>query len=160
MRRDVRLDDELDRHAFVFAQSDEPVEDLFPGRVSGEVVVGEEVKIDAGVPVGLPDGLRYALGGPVAALAPLDVDDGAERAVEGTATAAVHGAVVGMHVLGRELLVFNRTRSLGQIRKIVQEPVDGFELPVVCIPEQVRPVMLHLAGYHTHTRVQQLLDFR
>ena len=49
----VRLDDELNRNAFIFAQSGEPVEDLFPGRVSGEVVVSEEVEIDAGVP-GMP----------------------------------------------------------------------------------------------------------
>src|ERR1035441_6668929 len=160
MGGDVRLDDELDRNAFVFAQSDESVEDLFPGRVSGEIVVGEEIQIDAGVPVCLSDCLRYALGGPVAALAPLDVDDGAERAVEGTATAAVDGAVVRMNVLCRELLVFNRTGRIGQIGKIVQEPIDRFELPVVRILEQVRPAMLHLAGYHTHARVHQFLDFR
>ena len=69
-------------------------------------------------------------------------------------------AVVRMHVLCRKLLVFNRTRCVGQIGKIVQEPIDRFELPIVRIPEQVCPTMLHLAGYHTHTRVHQLLDFR
>jgi hypothetical protein len=65
-----------------------------------------------------------------------------------------------MHVLGRELLVLDRARRVGQIGRIVQKPVDRFELPFVRIPEQVPPAILHLAGYHTHTRVHQLLDLR
>ncbi len=56
MGDNVRLDDELDRNAFLFTQSDKSVEGLFPGRVPGEAVVGEEVEINRrspGTPVEL-----------------------------------------------------------------------------------------------------------
>jgi hypothetical protein len=80
--RDVCLYDKLDRNTFVFAQDDQPFEDFFPSRISGEVVVREEIQADAGLAVRLSNSIRYALWRPISAIVPLDVDDRAERAVE------------------------------------------------------------------------------
>ena len=58
-----------------------------------------------------------------------------------------------MNMLCRELLVFNRTRRFGQVRRIVKEAVDRFQLPFARVPEQVRPAVFHLTSHHTYTRV-------
>ena len=70
------------------AERDDAVEDGFPVAIAGEVVVGDEERGHALVQVVLQD-LLDVVGGAVARLAALDVDDGAEAALEGTAAAGV-----------------------------------------------------------------------
>ena len=73
--------------------ADEAVEDRLPVAVAGEIVVGDEKAGDALGGVGAHDRLDV-VGGTVAGLAPLDVDDGAEAALERAAAAGVEAGVV------------------------------------------------------------------
>ena len=43
----VDLQDQLDRNALVLPQIDQPVEDRLPVAVAGEIVVGDEIVVDA-----------------------------------------------------------------------------------------------------------------
>ena len=73
---------------FLLAQLDQPVEKLLPIAVAGEIVVGDEEGLD---PLGevLADDPFEVVGGAEPALAPLDVDDRAEAALERAAAAEV-----------------------------------------------------------------------
>ena len=83
----VHLDRELEAEALIFAQVDQSIEDRFPVLVAGEVVVGDEEAADPGGVIGADDRLDV-VGGAVARLAPLHVDDRAERALEWAAAPA------------------------------------------------------------------------
>ena len=78
---------EIDAQAFGL-ERDQSVEQDFPVLIAGEIVIGEEEPIDAERRVGAYDGFEV-VGRAEAALAPLDVDDGAERAFERTAAPEV-----------------------------------------------------------------------
>src|SRR5208337_457186 len=88
----VDLDGEADMDALALLELDDPVEQDLPIRVAGEIVVGDEEPVDALRLVGADD-LFEIVGGAEAALAALHVDDGAERALIGTAAAEVDAGI-------------------------------------------------------------------
>src|ERR1700722_14080508 len=84
---------DLDSEAAVdalFLKLDHPVEQDLPVAVAGEVVVRDKKPVDSLLPV-LANDLFQIIGRAEAALAPLHVDDGAERALIGTAAPEVDG---------------------------------------------------------------------
>src|SRR4029077_126913 len=84
----VDLEQKPDPEAVLLAQFDQAVEDRLPVAVAGEIVVGDEKAGDVLRGVGAHDRLDV-VGGAIARLAPLDVDDGAEAALERAAAAGV-----------------------------------------------------------------------
>ena len=87
----VDLDGEADVDAFLL-ELDHPVEQDLPVAVAGEIVVGDEEPVDSLRLVGADD-LLEVVGGAEAALAPLHVDDGAERALIGAAAAEIDARI-------------------------------------------------------------------
>ncbi len=84
----VDLDHQPDVHLVAFAQLDDPVEDRLPVLVAGEIVVGDEEVPDAVRPV-LADRALDVVRRAAARFPALHVDDGAERALIGTAAAGI-----------------------------------------------------------------------
>src|SRR4029453_10609852 len=84
----VDLDDQGQCDALVLLELDQPVEEVLPMLVAGHVVVGDEERGDA-LPVVLAHDRFEVVGGGEAALATLDIDDGAERTLERAAAAKV-----------------------------------------------------------------------
>src|SRR2546430_7064864 len=80
----INLDHEAERDSVSLAQRDQAVEDRFPFLVPGKIVVGDEEFVDALRPVE-PYQMLDVVGRAEARLAPLHVDDGAERALIGAA---------------------------------------------------------------------------
>ena len=89
----VDLKDELDRNALGLPELDQAVEDRLPVAVAGEIVVGDEIMGDALGVVGAHDRLDV-VGGAVARLAALDIDDRAEAALERAAAPGVEARVM------------------------------------------------------------------
>src|SRR3984885_2707996 len=77
----IDLKEKPDPKTLVLPQFDQPIKDRLPVAVAGEIVVGDEKAGDALGGVGAYDRLDV-VGRAVARLAPLDVDDGAEAALE------------------------------------------------------------------------------
>ena len=84
----VDLDHQAERNAVLLPQLDQAVEDRFPILVAGEIVVGDEEFVDALRPVEAHQ-LFDVVGRAEARLASLHVDDGAERALIGTAASGI-----------------------------------------------------------------------
>jgi hypothetical protein len=123
--RRVDLDDEA-RVDALLAQRGEPVEDRFPVAVAGQIVVGDEEVAHA---VGHIDAHQRfdVVGGAIARLAALHVDDGAERAQERTAASGVEArnhAERASHPLGRHVWL----RRPFQPGKIVEIVVDRLQV--------------------------------
>ena len=93
MAQRVDLQDQLDLEALVLPQIDQAVENRLPVPVPGEIVVGDEIVVNALSGVGAHDGFDV-IGGPIARLAALDIDDRAEAALEGAAAAGVEARVM------------------------------------------------------------------
>ncbi len=89
----IDLDHQRDADAFFLLQLDDAVEDDLPVLVAREVVVGDEEAVNAFGPV-LPDDVLDVVGRAAARFATLHVDDGAERALVGTAAAGIEGRVI------------------------------------------------------------------
>ena len=89
----VDLKQKLDVEVLALAQFDQPVEDRLPVAVAGEIVVGDEEPRDALRGVGAHDRLDIVRRA-VARLAALDIDDGAELALERAAAAGVEARVM------------------------------------------------------------------
>ena len=123
--RRIDLDDEA-RVDALLAQFDQPVEDRFPVAIAGQIIVGDEEVADA---VGVVDPHQRfdIVRGAIARLAALHVDDGAERAQEGTAAPGVEAgdhAERASHALGRHIGA-GRALKPRQIMKVI---VDRLEL--------------------------------
>ena len=84
----IDLNDEIEVEAFGVAHRDQAIEDRLPILVAGEIVVGDEEMIDALREIGANDRLDV-VGRAIARLAPLHVDDRAERALERAAAPRV-----------------------------------------------------------------------
>jgi hypothetical protein len=153
----VHLDQESQVQT-LFAQFDQAVEDRLPVPVAGEVVVGDEETMDTLGRVG-PDQALDVVVAPVAGLAALDVDDGAEAALEGAAPAGVEGAdhavVPAHHGLGQE-----GGHLVLQARQVVQEVVDRLQAPFERVAEDPVQAPLGLAGEEADALVQRLLQVR
>jgi hypothetical protein len=92
-----------------------------------------------------------------AGLAPLDIDDGAKAAQKGAAAAGIegarHGGITARH-LGRQIGQ-GLTLEPGQLG---HEVVDGLQAPLMCRAQQVREVLLRLAGEEGDAQIQRLLQ--
>ena len=118
----VDLQQQPDPETLLFAQLDQAVEDRLPVAVAGEIVVGDEEAGDALGGVGAHDRLDV-VGGAVARLAPLDVDDGAEAALERAAAPGVEAGVMAGHA-GDDLARQDRNRGGRHIGHVVEIIVD------------------------------------
>ena len=86
--------------AVALVDLDQPVEDLLPVLVAGEIVVGDEEAPEPVREVGAHD-LLHVVGGAAARLSALHVDDGAEGALERAAAAGVEAGVGADRCVGR-----------------------------------------------------------
>jgi hypothetical protein len=160
----VDLHHEVDRHAVVFAEGDQAVEDLLPRRVPGEVVVGEEVVADALRPaaekVVVADLGEDVAGAAAAHPSPLDVDDCAEGAVEWAPAPGIDRAAV----LQRELPLRLRRRAgdglVGQVGQVGEKVVERLEPIGGGIAQQPGPSVLDLSEHQGHARVDHLPALR
>ena len=133
----VDLQQEPDFEALLLAQFDEAIEDRLPIAVAGEIVVGDEKARDPLRGVGAHDRLDV-VGGPIAGLAPLNVDDRAEAALERAAAPGVEAGVVSRdprHDGARQ----HGNRRSRHIRHVVQIIVDWLRRAGVDVPAGSRP---------------------
>src|SRR5215831_16518187 len=84
----INLDHQAERDSVPLTQRDQTVEDRLPCLVARKIVVGDEEFADALRPVET-DQMLYVIRGAEARLTPLHVDNGAERALIGTAAACI-----------------------------------------------------------------------
>ena len=89
----IDLDDEVELEPLDLAHLDQPIEDRLPVLVAGEIVVGDEEAMHALAQL-TPDDLLDVVGRAPPRLAPLHIDDGAERALVGTAAAGIEAREV------------------------------------------------------------------
>ena len=89
----VDLDHQPERDRGSLAQLDQPVEDRFPFLVAREIVVGDEELADPDLPVATHE-LLDVVGGAVARLAALHIDDRAEGALVRAAAAGVEAGAL------------------------------------------------------------------
>ena len=154
----IDLKDELDRNALVLAEVDQPVEDRLPVAVAGEIVVGDEIVVDALGVIGAHDRLDV-VGGAVARLAALDVDDGAEAALERTAAAGVEAGVMADDPPDHFLRQHGNRRRLhaGHVMQVI---VEGLRLAGVDVAEKAGHPSLALAGEQGDAERLRLLEVR
>src|ERR1700677_1951166 len=111
----------IDREALSL-ERDQPVDEDFPVLVAGEIIVGEKKSVDPEFCVGADDRFEI-VGRAEAALAALDIDDGAERTFERTSAPEVEAGMP-RDILGDLALVQQRDRLTGQIRSVGEMIVD------------------------------------
>ena len=155
----VDLDHQLDVLAAglrdLAAQLGEPIEDLLPILVAGEIVVGHEEpehalrEIFAHQPFDV-------VGAAAARLAALHVDDGAERALIGTAAPGVER---GLQLVGplQELLRQDRRRRAFQRRQIVEVVVERLQRAAGGIAQQSVAAAFEFAGIQRDAEIERLL---
>ena len=151
----VDLDHEAGVQALL-AQRDQPVEDRLPVPVAREIVVGDEEVAHAVGVVGAHDPLDV-VGGPVARLAPLDVDDRAEGAEERTAPARVEArdhAERPADLFARQV---GGCRSV-EARQVVEEIVDRLQRSRGGVGEHVGEAPLRLPGEQGDSEVERLFQ--
>src|SRR6202453_2744023 len=154
----VDLDGEADVDAFLL-QLDHSVEQNFPVAVAGEIVVGDEEPVDALRVIGADD-LFEIVGRAKAALAPLDVDDGAERALIGTAATEIDAGIRPGGAL--DMLARQDRRWLANERlQLVHIIVKRLEVAVPRVEQHfIEPVLLGFAGEHRDAERLRLDDLR
>ena len=151
----VDLDDEA-RVEALLSQLDQPVENRLPVAVAGEVVVGDE-EIAHAVGLVRAHDLFDVVGGAVARLAPLDVDNGAERAEERAAAAGVeardHADRV-FHVLARH----DRVGRAVEVRQVVEIIVDRLQLTGRAVAEDIGETAFGLTGEQRNAEIERLFQ--
>jgi len=153
----VDLNGEADIHSFVDAHLDHAVEQSFPLAVAGEIVVGDEETLDP-FRVVFPHDVFEIVGRADAAFAALHVDDGAERALIGTAAPEIdarqvpHGA---LDVLARQV----RRRLARKRRQVVHVIVQRRQFAIEGIAQHlVEPVHLGFAGKKRNAEILRRFD--
>ncbi len=158
MAQRIDLNQELDIHPFALTQLDQPVENLLPVLVAREIVVGDEEAVDALRDVGAHDRLDV-VGGAAARDAALNVDDGAETALERTAAPGVETRDVAADLadlgLGQD-----RHRHLRDVWQVVHVIVKRLERAVVCVAQHALETPLGFAGEQRDAEIHRLLQFR
>ena len=154
----VYLDDEAHLQAFDFAQVNQAVEDRFPVFVAGEVVVGDEEAVQALRDVGADDTLNV-VGRAAARLAPLDVDDRAERALIRAAAPGVQAGVGARRALD-PFRRQQRHRRAFQMRQVVHEVVERRETPRERVLEHLIEAAFGFACEQRHAHVERPLHVR
>ena len=141
----VDLDRKADRQALADPQLDHPVEQLFPMPVAGEIVVGDEEPLDA-LRVVFPDRAFEIVGRAEPALATLDVDDRAERALVGAAAPEIEARQRARNppdVPWRQ----DRRRLPFERGEVVHEIVERLERAIPGVAhDPAEPALLRLAG--------------
>jgi len=145
MAERVHLDRKLEVETLLLAQPDQAVEECFPVAVARKVVVGDEKSSDVLRKI-VPDHGLEVVGGSKAALAALHIDDGAERALIGTATSEIdarHCAGRPPHVLCRQ----DRHRLVLHVRQVRHEVVERTQRARERVPQNsVEAPVLSFAG--------------
>ena len=156
MAERIHLDDELDLDSLLLAQRDQAIEERFPIAIAREIVVREEKALDA-LGVVFPDDGFEVVGRAGAALASLNVDNGAERALVGAPPPQIHTrryAYRSSHRLQRQ----DRHGLFGHVRQIGHEIVERLQGPFECVRENdVEAAILSLACEKADTEVLRRL---
>ena len=158
MAERIDLKQKPDPKTLVLPQFDQPIEDRLPVAVAGEIVVGDEKARDALRGVGAHDRLDI-VGGPIARLAPLDVDDGAEAALERAAASGVEARVVPGD-FGHHRARQHRDRRGGHVRHVVQVIVDRLGLARIDVLQELREPVFALPRVQDHAERLRLFQVR
>ena len=158
MAERVDLQKEPDPEPVDFAEFDQAVEDRLPIAVAGEIVIGDEEARDVLSGVGAYDRLDV-VGGSIAGLPPLDVDDGAEAALERAAAPGVEARVMSGHPRDDGTRQ-HRNRGRRHIRHVVQVIVSRLGLAGVDIAQEPLEAALALAGIEDHAQCLRFLQVR
>ena len=142
----------------VVPELDQPVEDRLPVAVAGEIVVGDEIVVDALGVIGAHDRLDV-VGGAIARLAALDVDDGAEAALERTAAAGVEAGVMADDP-PHHFLRQHRDRGRLHAGHVMEVVVDGLRLAGGDVADEVGHPSLALAREQGHAERLRLFQVR
>ena len=157
MAHGVDLNDELDVQLLLLAHGDQAVEDLFPVGVAGEVVVGDEEAVDALGEVAAHD-LFDIVRRAAARLAPLHVDDGAERAQKRAAAAGVEGGDLAAGAL-HAMCGKNRHGYAVERGQVVHVVVQRFQRAVLSVAQNQLEAAFGFAGKQRDAEVHRLLQF-
>src|SRR5262249_32661138 len=150
----VDLDRERDLDPLL-AQLDDAVEDDLPILVARKIIVGDEEAADALLDVAANDGLDV-VGSAPPRLATLHVDDGAERALIGTAAPGIKAR--GMAPDALDLLARNdRQRLVFQMRQVVHHIVERLQLAFDRILQHAFEPALGLAREHGDAEIHDRL---
>ena len=154
----VDLKQKPDPKTLVLPQFDQPIEDRLPVAVAGEIVVGDEKAGDALRGVGAHDRLDVVRRA-IARLASLNVDDGAEAALERAAAPGVEAGVVPgdlCHDGARQ----HRDRRGGHVRHVVQVIVDRLRLARIDVLQELRKPVFALPRVQDHPERLRLFQVR
>src|SRR5262252_3079041 len=147
----VNLDHQAERDSVPFAQRDQAVEDRLPCLVACEIVVGDEEFVDALRPVETHQ-MFDVVGGAEARLAPLHVDNGAERALIGAAAASIEARTqpkCPLDVLpGKE-----RHRRAFHVRQVAHEIIERRKASGGGILQHKIEATLGLTGKHRNAHL-------
>ncbi len=158
MAERIDLQQEPDLEALDFAQFDEAIEDRLPVAVAGEIVVGDKKARYALSCVGAHDRLDV-VGGAIAGLAPLDVDDRAKAALKRAPAPGVEAGVMSGHSRDDGT---RKDRNCGSshIRHVVQVIVRRLRRAGVDIAQQALEPAFALAGVEDHAQCLRFLQVR
>ena len=147
----VDLDHQSKRDSSVLAQRDQAVEDRFPIFVARKVIVGDEEFVDALRPVEAHQ-MLHVIGGTVARLAALHVDDRAERALVRTAAAGVETRAQPERARDMPLRQERHGRALHP-RQVLHKVVDRRKLASGGVLQHRFEPALGLAGKHGDAQI-------
>ena len=119
----VDLDHQAERDAVTLLELDQPVEDRLPLSVAREIIVGDEESVDALRPIEAHQAL-HIVGRAETRLAPLNVDDGTERALIGAAAPGIKAGAKAERA-GHILLGQERHGRAFDARQVLHEIVHG-----------------------------------
>jgi hypothetical protein len=152
----VNLQQQANIEFVALAQFDQAVENWFPIAVSRKIIVGDEKSRDALRLVGAHDGFDI-VGGAIARLAALDIDDGAEAALERTASAGIEARIVSDDAgddLSRQHRI-DRGRHLGEIVEIFVDRLGGSRGDVT---EHLGHAAFGFAGKQMNAEIERFLE--
>src|SRR3984957_12039036 len=154
----VDLEKEPDPEAVLLPQFDQPIEDRLPVAVAGKIVIRDEEARNALRSIGAHDRLDVVRR-PIARLAPLDIDDGAEAALERAATSGVETCVVARHSR-HHLARQPRRRSGRHVRHVVEIVVDRLRLPRINVRQELCKSTFALPGIEDDPKRLRLFQVR
>ena len=141
----VHLDREADLQALDDPQLDHAIKERFPMPVASKVIVGDK-EPPVALPIVFPDRAFEIVGGAKPALAALDVDDGAERTLVGTAAAEIQARQFSANAA--DMLARQDRRGFPlERREIAHEVVERLKRAFPGVPHHlIESAVLGLAG--------------
>ncbi len=152
----VDLQQQADLEALVLAQIDQAIEDRLPIAIAGKVVVGDEKFRDALLGVGADD-LFDVVRRPVARLAALHVDDGAERALERAAAPGIEARIVAGDARDDPARQDRQGRGR-HLRHVGEVIVDRLRGSLVDVAHQRGEAAFAFAGEQRDAEIERLLQ--